>query len=1496
MNSRGNSFLFIETHNRFQILDEPQTPLELENHHPPDEDSYHVEEARADLEQVRNDFEIYRDSVNNQIEIIRENLNRMSSTEKTDTEKKSDDYHEISAEQAQLIMLNGIKQLQDSLDKQGTDLGTKIDRVSDRVSKLELKGKADEEAKGEKEKTPVITATDEGDPIASSTPDRVQEEENQGSAWNQVVKSKRNFIRTKTSTLTISREDPHTHVAGFVPREEDIRRYDRIKTDAIDKMEAPNNSANDFRQRNYMDRPREAGLNYLPRKKAEEIRRLRDRLIRMENPGRGDENRTGNVIPDYRWNIYLEARAYQAIESKINKAYDNVADPHERMIAKRCNTYRYEVILGPFLQETWRRAQGDMSLRDRPRYIPAMVYDHIRDKLGFTEREADKLDLISAKPLQDDLTKLYPPQIRCTFASPEMANYIMMKHSMVYGNMPAKMNKCRPMMDDEMCKRYYDLKKASDLSKQTFNARNSGNRMFTFIAFGGDPRTGNINDFVVYKKTTNTRSGWHPMDTSYIKSALWTDDFPEIPGRRLENYQKRIMEKKRKALTVPENCEDDDWEIPVVSNEPITKRGNSRLDESMSYYEDDDFEDDDPSNTVKQARFTSPPGKEILRYNSLDNSSFTFQPSSSLEEIIIDRVLNDDIQQNTSHNSTESSSQNIDIYVANSSTDFNIIDIVETSDMVTTHDDQIPFDSEINTCAPIQTHQSKSHYTNKETAKGSKAETAATEVITAAPETGQEPIAVSRVSRLNEIRSPSDNNPELDSQEMTDPKSECQVEMKSTTKSVTISLTTPEVIMSGFNDVLFSIPQTRDRFKFGDSCYVIFDEVKKSTRCVKCSVINKAGRIHEDIRIEVRHKELIMTSRTGWTIDLPTGQQVSLIVGLWEIIFSNLLTSVTERVAEREDGRKVGKCTHRKCTKKALAKNKCTVCKKFIHGTVACSSRGACKSECSWRFQIKHSEREEEIKKSLEKKWGTILIKVSKEEKRKRALEEITTMASKPKRRRLEETDTPGVPIFKVKSLKNLVEEKLKQLELQAEYRGEPTTSDNLRAIMTGSKDTETHIRDLILKIADAVVDRKTSIPQQQETEPVAEINLRRDVGLTQTDIDSVDLQTPDGVHLTKNYPTWKVWNKRSIRRKLEHMYFLREREADKSDSVWEALTALMVEEGDLDKTSYPESMRKVVMETTAKLKLMDRWVNERCQGNKKMKQHLKDIHSRAGKEMGPDRDYILQGIAETMKRELRIMHDIHAEAPGMTYEVFRPREAEKVKTTPIWMAYSSQDKEFRAMRKREDFERDKKKESKGKGKTGKKLTPEQQDEKRRRQEVRKTDERVKLDALEAQVNNYKRSLGQAEQKIKLLTERNEKLEKYNYFLEGRILKLENVPVDATRDLIFSATDHYTIMKLREESKEMKEKLESMSKSMSMLTNTLSQGNRVNDVDLDKDKSDTPHISAQTLEGGTSEILKDITQSRARRADKDPPPSPSALSVREKVSKFSKLASTQNSS
>ena len=1496
MNPHGNSHYSIEIYNRFQILDELPTPLDIENHHLPDEDSYHVEEAQAELEQVRNDFLNYRESIANQIKIIKENLVRMSGTEKTVTEKKPEEYQELTAAEAQRVMLNGIKQLQDSLDTQGSDLGTKIDRVSDRVSKLELKGKKPEDGtKGETEKNSAIT-TDEGDPIASSTPERVQEQEDQGSAWNKVVRSKRNFIQTKAPTLTSSGEDPHTHVAGFVPREEDIRRYDRIKTDAIDNMETPNNSTNDFRQRNYRDTPREAGLNYLPRRKVEEIRRLRDRLMRMENPGRGDENRTGNVIPDYRWNIYLEAKAYQAIESKINKAYNNVADPHERMIAKRCNTYRYEVILGPFLQENWRRAQGDMGLRDRPRYIPAMVYDHIRDKLGFTEREADKLDLISAKPLQEDLTKLYPPQIRCTFASPEMANYIMMKHSMVYGNMPAKMNKCRPMMDDEMCKRYYDLKKAADLSKQTFNARNSGNRMFTFIAFGGDPRIGNINDFVVYKKTTNTRSGWHPMDTSYIQSALWTDDFPEIPGRRLDGYQKRIMDKKRKALTVPENCEDDDWEIPVVSNEPMSKRGNSRLDESMSYYDEEDLEDDDPANTNKQARFMSPPGKEILRYNSSDNSSFTFQPSNSLEEAIIERVLNDDIQQNTSSNSTESFNQNTDKYVANSSTDFNIIDVVETSNMVTIHDDQIPSDSEINTCAPIQTPQSQSHYTIKETAKGSKDDTAATEVIAAAPEAGPEPIAVSKVLRLNEIRSSSDSNPELDSKEMTDQKSECQVEMKSTTKSVTISLTTPEVIMNGFNDVLFSFPQTRDRFMFGDSCYVIFDEVKKSARFVKCSVINKAGKIHEDISMEVRQKKLIMTSRTGWTIDLPTGQQVSLIVGLWELIISNLLTSVTERVAKREDGQKAGKCTHRKCKRKALARKRCAVCKKFIHEVASCSSRGACKSECLWRFSVKHSEREEEIKKSLRKKWETILTKVSKEEKRKRALEEIITMASKPKKPRLEEADTPGVPIFKVKSLKTIVKEKTKQLELQAEYRGEPTTSDNLRAIMSEGRDIETHVRDLILKIADAVVDRKTSVPHQQEPEPVTEINLSRDMGLTQTDLDNLGEQTPDGVHLTKNYPTWKVWNKRSIRRKLEYMYFLREREVDKSDSLWEALTALMVEEGDLDKTSYPESMRRVVMDTTVKLKLMDRWVNERCRGDKQMKQHLKVIHSRAGRDMGPDRDYILQGIAETMKRELRIMHDMHAEAPGMTYEVFRPREAEKTKTTPIWMAYSTEDNEFRAMRKREDFERDKKKKSKGKGKTGKRLTPEQQDEKRRRTEVRKTDERVKLDALEAQVNNYKRSLGQAEQKIKLLTERNEKLEKYNCFLEGRILKLENVPVDATRDLIFSATDHYTIMKLREESKEMKEKLESMSKSMSTLTNTLSQGNGVDDINLDNPNSDTSHISAQTLQGGTAGILKDITQTRARRADRDPPPSPSTLSVREKVSKFSKLANTQGSS
>ena len=63
------------------------------------------------------------------------------------------------------------------------------------------------------------------------------------------------------------------------------------------------------------------------------------------------------------------------------------------------DTYKNEIVLGPIFQSTYREIQGNGRTEERPRYLKELIEEHLRWKLKFSERELEKLEIMSIKPL-----------------------------------------------------------------------------------------------------------------------------------------------------------------------------------------------------------------------------------------------------------------------------------------------------------------------------------------------------------------------------------------------------------------------------------------------------------------------------------------------------------------------------------------------------------------------------------------------------------------------------------------------------------------------------------------------------------------------------------------------------------------------------------------------------------------------------------------------------------------------------------------------------------------------------------------------------------------------------------------------------------------------------------------------------------------------------------------------------------------------------------------
>ena len=95
-------------------------------------------------------------------------------------------------------------------------------------------------------------------------------------------------------------------------------------------------------------------------------------------------------------------------------------------------------------------------------------------------------------------------------------------------------------------------------------------------------------------------------------------------------------------------------------------------------------------------------------------------------------------------------------------------------------------------------------------------------------------------------------------------------------------------------------------------------------------------------------------------------------------------------------------------------------------------------------------------------------------------------------------------------------------------------------------------------------------------------------------------------------------------------------------------------------------------------------------------------------------------------------------------------------------------------------------------------LTPEESDESRRRKELAKSDLRLKLDAAELHIINLTRTIGQTDEKIKLMQDKLDRHEKYSDYLEKELTRLKLDPASEFMDLAFTASDHNNVIRIRD--------------------------------------------------------------------------------------------------
>ena len=165
-----------------------------------------------------------------------------------------------------------------------------------------------------------------------------------------------------------------------------------------------------------------------------------------------------------------------------------------------------------------------------------------------------------------------------------------------------------------------------------------------------------------------------------------------------------------------------------------------------------------------------------------------------------------------------------------------------------------------------------------------------------------------------------------------------------------------------------------------------------------------------------------------------------------------------------------------------------------------------------------------------------------------------------------------------------------------------------------------------------------------------------------------------------------------------------------------------------------------------------------------------------------------------------------------------------------------------------------------------------------------KSETQLKLDAAEIHILNLQRSLGQSEEKIKLMDERIQRYEVYTHYLESEMSRLRQDPAYKVKDLAFTSSDHINMIKIRDTLTGLVEKMSGLSDEIS---------------DLKQSRCHAPPLTRPTISesfaadaGHVDKISMPVLRAAGLKISGNEPTAtgpPSRMSFSDKVRRFSNI-------
>ena len=1321
-----------------------------------------------------------------------------------------------------------------------------------RLQHQENLARADTESTSVSVPVPSIASQEAGDIWNENEEEHGDDEE--GDPWNLVVrglsKSTRRYLPN------IKENEENLRLGGYQPSRQEINRHNRLRTRVVREIDS---TVRNFDEQEQNDFPARSAYGRTQRESRKEtIRKIGSQMDGIKNPAnRKVERWVKESIENPSWNVFVNPKLYKDLQQVINREPPpNIKTPKDQNIFKITNLMKREVLIGPFRQEDW-AARDDKAggMQHRPSYLMKMLCDHLVWFLDIPDEQLTSLKVVSIKPAEEALSNLYPSQLRVTFTDKEMADLLLMHHSQNESRFVKRASKCKIMLTDEFMTRYRQLATVASLRRNSFNAESkNGAKMFTFITYSAQSLE------IVSFRTNNKKKEWVLMKTPHsVTASMWEDSFEVKKGTRLEPFQRRIMEKKDAKKVDFGGRVLGKWTMPVIKKYQAAVDPTKRTSSTMNGSAIDQDLDDNNRKHFKTGDETSSESSE---------SEHDEDVRSVLETL---RLSNDDIY---SHVLTDSLVQPDGLLTVNTQEDSTDEDLILPRNDIEKPD----LSEEIVICNNVEYPDCSSPFLKSDTINANLDNIAV-----------QDHVNVSEVDPcFNDGRSVSLISDALNDTRFLD------VETNDRTEGETVSLDSshenicnsvsgtpsptsdrsltpssqaatirPEFIVEG-DYSLTNESETRKlemritipEFVMDVLCPVLFSllPVADCFRINNCLLrieeskkAKKAFRISEcsDSGQPNGHEAQLTLDKSIrlWSRGKTVVSRRNLVHLLWSEFLEKLLLST---MAAKEEGNEplTGKCSHPSCDREAFMK--CPICYRFIHEN--CSNRGTCKKKCERKSSEKFITDKKLLESQLRRTFLNIAERRERNEEIKTVLKQLENISNHREDSGDEDENTPGV----------IVE------------AGEQCESEKCKPF-TGDMD----------------------------------INLMEMLDITEEDIIKENLPPNQDMIFTMNFPDgWTKWQGMRTHKKFRNLFFLEETVVD-GDCFYDSIGKVLTLEEDFSFPAEPMKMRERLLTNFYGLKVMDTWVEACYGGDKSKKNTIIRQHLRHG-QYTDDEGFIVQGAAEVLKRELRIVSDgyFNSDTPYW-YKSFKPTESDYNNPNPIWLGYSMAGQHYRALFQKNRYvglklAADRDKDEGGAASLQERVSPDQPeetppktphqseqrkgrrakldkqelDERRRRREYEKSDLVHKLEAAETHIINLSRSLAQQEEKTGLLQEKIDTLELYCNSLEHKNLKwearLKEAGVDdPENDLCnpaFTSRDTHNII-------DMKNKLTSVLEHVSLLT-----------LKIDKMQPDTnpSAISGQNVRA--DQILK--------IPDSAPQNSPSRMPFQDKRRKFEAAAAT----